>query len=466
MRKFTVVFAAVAALLLVSCSEPNKVVTQETTPPQRPNVLFILTDDQEKSTARYMQAVRNRLEAKGITLDRAYVTDPQCCPSRVSYLTGQYVHSHGVLTNSPPEGGYPVSRANGVDDSTVATWLHASGYKTALMGKYLNAYDEPRYVPPGWNKWVAYPYARQFHKRGKDTVSINGEVRYRDARVHESDYLASQAETFIRHSKNTPWFLMVSTKSPHKPYPVAMRHKGEYKNLKYPKDPAWNEADVSDKPPYIQALKRQPNTRHTNEIYRKRVRSVQAVDDLVRRLDKALESTSQSENTYVIFASDNGMENYDHRWATKGVPYENSINVPMVIRGPNVAQGEHREGIASNIDIAPTIAHWAGIDAPGADGRSLAPLLASDENPWRERILIENYVHDDYAAMRDANSLYVEYASGFKEFYDMRADPYQLENTLAGGGSAALIAGEGDVGDRFSALKGCAEESCRIAEND
>ena len=149
------------ALVLVVAVTQWGFLTVEATPrpalaqtPGPPNVVLILTDDQRFDTLKVMPEVQRLLVARGMTLRRAIVTNALCCPSRATILTGRYSHTTGVYANKGPYGGWPLFRAS--ESSTIATALHDVGYRTALIGKYINEYGgEAAYVPPGWDRWFA-----------------------------------------------------------------------------------------------------------------------------------------------------------------------------------------------------------------------------------------------------------------------------------------------------------------------
>jgi N-acetylglucosamine-6-sulfatase len=123
-----------------------------------PNFVVILTDDQDPDSLSVMGNVERDLAARGVTFDHAFASAPECCPSRLSLLTGQYIHNHGVISNEPPDGGHSAFKAN--DGNTLPVWLEDAGYRTGYVGKYLNGYgwdalgNDPTEVPPGWTYWA------------------------------------------------------------------------------------------------------------------------------------------------------------------------------------------------------------------------------------------------------------------------------------------------------------------------
>jgi N-acetylglucosamine-6-sulfatase len=461
-----IVLLLVVGIFSVSCGPWGVEIGQ-----QKPNILFILTDDQEPDSLQHMSAVQENLVDRGVIFDNSFVTTPQCCPSRATFLRGQYAHNHGVLENNPPSGGFEKFHETGRERSTVATWLNEAGYKTAYVGRYLNGYGQKsptRYVPPGWDEWWVRLGG---HIRRTYPVNENGEIKTYDRKDFsvDTDYFSHKAEGFVRGRENgdRPWFLVVGTSAPHKPSFAAKRHKDMFEDAQMPKAPSFNEADVSDKPEWVrkQRVLDEEGVAKAEEEWRQRQRSLQAVDDLVGHLVDALADTDQLDNTYVVYASDNGYLLYRHREHSKGAPYEEAIGVPLVVRGPGVPEGAVREQLVSNTDWAPTIADWAETQPPDfVDGRSFAPLLSEDPpTEWRERLLIEFFMRNrEFRGLRTPDGkTYVEYSTGERELYDLEEDPYQLESIHASVEQPLLIS----LHDRLEALEECSGEECRTAEN-
>jgi N-acetylglucosamine-6-sulfatase len=452
----------------------------------KPNIIFILTDDQDLETLAHMPRVQALLVKQGLTFRNSFVTMSLCCPSRSSILTGQYPHNHNILNNAPPLGGFVKFRDLGRESSTVATWLRTVGYRTALFGKYLNGYptaDNPTYVPPGWDGW----YGK--FERGPDIGDYFGYKLNENGRVvaygkapsdYLTDVLVEKAVAFIQSAagdRRQPIFLYFAPYAPHAegapngPPTPAPRHKGTLAHMTAPRSPSFNEADMSDKPSHIQG---RPvlNAKQIDELdheYRTRVESLLAVDEGVERILKALMERGELANSYIFFMSDNGYLLGQHRIPRgKNQPYEESIRVPLVVRGPGVPAGQSADHFALNIDFAPTIAELAGAPIrPSVDGRSLVPLLRGAKPPlanWRQDFLVESYTQPEapptvqsYFALRTQDTLYVEYASGERELYDLKADPYQLSSLHKVAGSERMKA----LSNRLSKLKSCDAKTCR-----
>ena len=167
---------ALMSLVLSSCGAQDSASQAVVLPMEnRPNILFILTDDLDSrlGTINYMQNVQDLIVSHGTSLENYFVTSPVCCPSRATTLRGQYTHNHGVYNNYAPDGGFEKFNVSKEEESTLAVWLQSAGYRTALMGKYLNNYpytDNREYVPPGWSEW--YSPAKKNAYDGYDYVLI------------------------------------------------------------------------------------------------------------------------------------------------------------------------------------------------------------------------------------------------------------------------------------------------------
>ncbi len=457
-------------------------------PPARPNIVLILTDDEDVAIHEFMPKTRALLERRGTRFENFFVSYAFCCPSRASILRGQYAHNTQVVGNELPYGGFEKLRQSGLEQSTVATWLQAAGYHTALVGKYINRYvPETDGVPPGWSDWFVGGNA---HPSYDYTLNENGRiVAYgREPEDYLNDVLTRQAVGVIEAAaaRQQPFFLYVSTYTPHSPAVAPPRHKGLFADLELPRPPAFDEADVSDKPfvvrkfPPLDAAA----TAWLEDEYRRRVQSLQAIDDMVEAIVGALEATGTLQQTYVVYTSDNGFHMGEHRMvAGKDTAYEEDIRVPMIVRGPGVAANATIDAMALNIDLAPTFADIAGLEPPGfVDGRSLLPLIDDPDRPWRQSFLIERrQLEEQFVALAEARGVtaeqldrhayldglrtpqwtYVEYGSGERELYDLTRDPHQLDNAIGRADPNLLAA----LSWRLAELAGCAGQSCRDLED-
>lgn len=440
--------------------------------PLRPNILFILSDDQRWDTTDathsptatpIMPRTRAELADSGLEFPNAYMTTPLCCPSRSSILRGSYAHRTGVYKNGGNNGG-----ADDFDDSsTVATWLQSAGYRTALIGKYLNGYPSlwtdpaPPYVPPGWTVWQGASAVSHFAPKFIEPDGLGGyhEVTYGPT-DYFSDLLREKAKTFITDSVNfgEPFFLYLAFKAPHLPQQPATRHEGKFQGIAPWRPPSYNEIDVSDKPAWVQALPNQ-NSAQLDQIRIDQLEMLQAVDEAIggstefgiTGIMEHLRTLGVADNTVVIYFADNGWFWGEHRLRAKTNPYEEAIRAPLLVRYPKLAPLARRESrFALNIDFASTFAELAGVGVPIAhDGVSLVRLFDGTAPSWRTDFLAEAWPGSHpYALVHEAQWKYTEIAtdpgnplSTFeKELYDLVADPYELHNLAALPEHAARIA--------------------------
>jgi N-acetylglucosamine-6-sulfatase len=462
--------ALATAFLPVGCAAEAQV-----TVPERPNILVVLTDDQPYYTTAQMPELQSGLVGRGVSFSRAFLVDPLCCPTRATILTGKYTHNHHIVSNALPDGGAKKFRQDSLEKDTVATRLDAAGYSSGLFGKYMNGYDG-KWIPPGWERWFAF--IGDINREETYNVKDEGRVRtFSRQKWHETDLVADRAARFIESHQEGPWFALVAPHAPHGPYGgsfVPDRHRHDFDGARRGAAdiPSFDEADISDKPFDAPRLS-VDEKREIQKAYEGKLEALQAVDDLVGRLLGKLESTGQLDNTYVVYLTDNGYLLGEHRLTEKGQPYEESIRTPLIIRGPGVPVGQTRGRLAADVDLAPTIAGWAGTDSSGYDGRSLAPLL-SDSPPqqWREALLIEHFIEEEgvpFSGVRTERYAYFERTrTEKKELYDLDTDRYELHNRFKSDQQnstppdPALVA---YLEGRLQALRDCKGEACRTAEN-
>lgn len=404
-------------------------------PADRPNIVFIVADDQRWDTMWAMPTVRSRLARRGTRFTNGFVVNSLCCPSRASILTGQYSHSNGVYRNNPPHGGFETFD----DTSTVATWLQKAGYRTALIGKYLNGYERAQgnaYVPPGWDRWVAFADRTRYYEY---TLNVDGRLERHgnEPDDYSTDVLADQAVAFIRDTEG-PIFLLFTPWAPHSMGIPPPRHEGTFPRLPVWRPANYDEPDVSDKPEWVRRLPRfTPDERTLLDEKRiNMLRTLPALDQAVDKVLDALQETGRLSNTLVVYTSDNGYSWGEHRWVNKQTAYEHDIRVPFVVRYDPLGSDPRTDPrFVLNVDLAPTAAQLAGVDPPDLDGRSLVPVLESTRGPWRQDFLIEHLQGDyplvpTYCALRTTRFTYVAYVTGEEELYDLRRDPLQLQNAL------------------------------------
>lgn len=422
-----------------------------------PNILFILTDDQtvEEFNANTMPYLMSEPGGKWVKFSNAMVNTPLCCPSRATILSGQYSRHHGVLNN------HKGRQLN--DSATVATWLNSAGYRTSLIGKYLNGYPfrnvPADYIPPGWDEWNAFKKEPGYYDY---TLNENGTaVTYGATNAdYSTDVLKRKALQFIDASTQ-PFFLYFAPYAAHDPYTPAQHYATAFSDLQMPRSPSFNELDVSDKPEWIRSrsLLTARGQQNQDRDRKSQYRTLLSVDDAIEEFFSTLSSRGILDNTVVVFMSDNGHLLGEHRVRTKVSEYEESHAVPMWIRvGSAIAKTEPK--LVSNVDLASTFTELAGVTPTiPQDGRSLVPLLDGSAAGWRHGVLLEwlgetavgkSSLAPPYYGVRTRAYKYVELSTAEKELYDLSVDPYEVHN-VAGDPAYAQI--QADLAAELASLK-------------
>jgi N-acetylglucosamine-6-sulfatase len=389
----------------------------------RPNILLIVSDDQRADTMAYMPLTKKRIFDQGVAFSNGFVTTSVCCPSRSSILTGMYAHQHGVHDNN-------IS----LTKTTIAERLHANGYYTGLIGKYLNSW---RYQSrPEFDYWVAgYGYH-------DPVLTVNGQ---RAVQPGYSTYiLRDHALDFFDRAdaEKKPFFLIWTPTAPHAPATPAPGDETRYPDLPLHRPPSYNEVDTSDKPVWLQqrASLTKSEMERIDTLRRKMLQSLASLDRSVDSLLTRLEEQGKLDNTLVVYLSDNGFYWGEHRLSTKGSLYEEAIKVPFALRYPPLARTPRVEPrLVANIDIAPTVLELAGIAVPPeVDGRSLVPLLKGTST-WRQELLVETWNQGLQVGLRTPRYLYVQSQWDKPELYDLQVDPFQLDNKASMTSYAAIV---------------------------
>ncbi|HET6871283.1 MAG TPA: sulfatase-like hydrolase/transferase [Solirubrobacteraceae bacterium] len=458
----------------------------------RPNIVFVLTDDLSSNLVRFMPHVL-AMERHGLTFKNYFVSDSLCCPSRASIFTGNFPHDTHVYGNFGTRGGFQAFHRRGEERHTFAVALRRAGYRTAMMGKYLNGYAQvvgqghvadgeatdvpPTYVPPGWNEWdvAGWGYPEFNYTLNEDGVLHRFGHKPND---YLTDVIARKGVQFIDGAarRHQPFFLELATFAPHSPYTPAPVDKHDFAGLKAPRPPNF---DVLPTDPPQWLAPHPPLTRkrlaRINWAFRRRVQAVQAVDRMIGQIELTLSSDGLSGSTYLVFSSDNGLHTGEYRLMPgKLTAFDTDIRVPLVVSGPGVKSDSTTPKMAENVDLARTFTALGGTRLAG-DGHSLKSLFEGHRAPqWRNAVLIEHEspplrVKDPdyqqpasgspttYEAMRTNSFLYVEYADGEREFYDLRADPFELHNIAASLTQRRLSRLHAEL----SALRGChGSKSC------
>lgn len=437
---------AAGSVLAASLTDDVPDATAQVSGGERPNVVVVQTDDMVMGDLRAMPKTRRLIQREGTRFNRYFATHPRCCPSRASYLTGQYSHNHGVQSNNAGTGG---GYYNLDHSETLPVWLSRQGYTTGHIGKYMNGYGarDRTEIPPGWDRWHGV-VAGEATKMYGYTLSENGEVVYYggDESDYQADVFADKAVDFIEESSvlSRPFFLSVNPTAPHvenkrtagpdiprNPRP-APRHFGSFGGVGMPKPPSYDEKDVSDKPSFVRMRRRLNRTQkqRIQKRYVSRLESLLAVDDAVGRIVKALEDGGELDDTAIVFVSDNGYFQGEHRIpGQKAQLYEEAVRVPLLIRGPGFPAGVTRRQLVGNVDLAPTILSLTGAESRGhaIDGTSLLPL-ARDPSRGRARDLLLDTGVGGATGVRTSRYSYIEHETGERELYDLGKDPYQLHS--------------------------------------
>ncbi len=426
----------------------------------RPNIVFVLVDDlrwDELGSAGHPFIKTpniDRIGKEGAIFRNAFMTTPLCSPSRASFLTGQYAHTHGITDN--------VDRSAASHQlATFPRLLHQSGYETAFIGKWhMGNDDTPR---PGFDRWVSF--------KGQGTYlnpDINEDGKAIKPSGYITDILNGYAVDFIKRPHNKPFLVYLAHKAIHpevaqkndgsvnladaERYIPAERHKNLYAGKPLPRRPNAMRAPAG-KPALLRQIGNLPRlgaeTGTRDEAILGRQRALMAIEDGVGEIFKALVETGQVDNTLLVFTSDNGYFYGEHGLSVeRRFAYEESIRMPLLVRYPKLIKpGTVRDEFALNIDLAPTLLSMAGVPVPSAmQGLSLVPLLKGQKTPWRNSFLIEYYsdkvfprvVRMGYKAVRNARWKYIRYLEleGMDELYDLKNDPYEMKNLINQPGAA------------------------------
>jgi N-acetylglucosamine-6-sulfatase len=448
---------------------------------KRPNIVVVMTDDQTVENMRVMRNVRRLLTNQGATFDQFIVSYALCCPSRATFMTGQYAHNHRVLSNKLPNGGYARFHAK----TALPVWLRDGGYYTAHVGKFLNGYGrkKPKQIPAGWDDWYTTVDPTTY-RYWNFTMNEDGKLaRHGNAmRDYITDLDSRRAVNIIerQETRKKPLYLQVDFLAPHSGSPVALddpprmltpepapRHRDRFVFERVPTPPSYDEEDVRDKPIGIRRRGRIEDyvAFAITEDYQQRLESLLSVDEAVAAIVRALERVGELDNTYIFFTSDNGFFQGEHRIPNgKVLPYEEALRVPLVIRGPGIQPGTVIKELTGNIDLAPTIAEMAQV-TPGriVDGVSLLELMKTGRWPVvRDDIVVEGGPFDkpsqEFTGLRTPRYQFSVYGNGEQELYDLEADPYELENRA---GDPAYAEVRAELAERLERLRFCSGVSCR-----
>lgn len=414
MKKALVGFVALLALALPAAA-------------QQPNIIIIMADDQSESLPiEAMPNVKNLIIDQGVRFTNSFADFSLCCPNRAAFLTGIGTHNHGIKTNDEGAGGgwdsYKPFEAN-----SLPVWLQAAGYRTALLGKYVNGYDGS-VKPVGWNRWLS-PLGYYGGLPNDD-----GTIIQLAPDVYGVDLIASEAVEFMQSSPQ-PYFMVLAVRPPHFGSGNMAEPAVRYANASCPaapRPPSFNEANVSDKPSWVKNLSSLSSSKIAaiNTRYCQAYRALLAVNDLV-----GVVVAAAGANDIICYVSDNGFFYGEHRIESGKVhAYEPSLRVPMACRGPGIPVGEARSQLVNTLDLTASIIDWAdAIPGRPLDGASLLPILADNSALWRGVIFFNADKKGDDSkkkatGVRTLTRKYVKYSDGFEELYDLALDPDELVN--------------------------------------
>lgn len=432
-----------------------------------------MTDDQTVGEMRGLPQTQRLIGNQGVSFDNFVTSFSLCCPSRTTFLTGQYAHNHGVTGNGTPVGGFPAFKAR----DTLPVWLQAEGYHTIQIGKFLNGYPSPSnrtLIPAGWDEWFGALDSTE-NSYFNYVVNQNGElVRYgTNNNDYKTDVYSRLASGAIERRAQAgpsadPFFMFLAFTAPHLPATPAPRDRGKYKGVKAPRAKSFNEADVSDKPSFIRKLPRFTQ-RRINKIdrnYRNRLQTLASVDRAVAKLMGELSSNGLLDETYVVFLSDNGFFFGQHRLAKgKYLPYTGSSRTPIQMRGPGIPRGVTSNALVANVDLAPTLLELSGATpSVPQDGESLLPFATNPGRKSADPILLEALSKDNpslgipFAGIQTERYKYVKYRNGEEELYDLGRDPGELRSAHR---SRSYRATKQALAAKLAQLRNCAGAACR-----
>jgi arylsulfatase A-like enzyme len=436
-----------AAAGLSSCTAPSR----------QPNILFVFADQHREAALgcsgdpNVRTPVFDAFAAEGIRLTAAQSSTPVCCPFRAGLMTGQYAHSHGMLSNQMPF--YP-------QVPCLAETFRNAGYRTGYIGKWHLNYPGPVDVKNGWvpndsrfgfDWWRMTPNGHSYY----DTSYFVGDDReLTRVDAYQPTVQTDQAVEFIEAAQDeTPWLLCMSWGPPHSPYKAPEEFHRHYDNITLPPNVPEGKARVLAKKatPHYYGL-------------------VESLDTEFGRLLHALDSRGMADNTIVVYTSDHGDMLGSHGYGFKRWPHAYSAQVPFLVRYPDaISGGRVIDAPMGTPDIYPTLAGLAGVTPPGGlDGMDYAPYFRSDVTTApREEVYMEmHYAYvpwPGWRAVRTREHLYARTADAPWLLFDALNDPYQLRNLVD---DPTARTGQRDLDARLTELMRQTGDSWDIALNE
>lgn len=446
--KFVVIILA-GMLAFTGCINRQKRATNQS----RPNIVFILTDDQawnvlgKDGRYTFMKTPNlDQLSREGLVFENAFVTTSLCSPSRACFMTGSYAHSNGVYINSysDPDPDVPL----------LPKVLQEAGYETAFLGKW--------HMKRGANPREGFDYWLSFDGQGKYIdPPLNENGREFIEKGYMTDILTDYAMRWIKKPREKPFCLFLWHKAVHAPFTPAPRDSDAFPNAMIPEydnwydtmegkpewlrrgwlygvhNKVWYESEGKPVPEKIEPRPWDPrNPRCMNYL-----RAMLAVDESMGNMRNCLEELNILDNTILVFGSDNGFFLGSHQRGDKRLMYEESIRIPLIVRYPELIKaGSKNSDMILNIDIAPTLIELAGAEVPAnMQGMSFVPLLKNENAEWRKSFMYE-YFQESYApgfvtatGVRNKKYKYIEYPdmiNDIDELYDLENDPGEMINLI------------------------------------
>ena len=457
MRMLMVLFSVLLAGALLGITPSGAQVP----PISHPNIVVLMTDDMRYDQMRFLPETTKLFP--GLRYTQAFYVQTLCCPSRTTFLTGMYPHNHRIQDNDRDPGADQIFRDGPYDDRALPVALDHAGYRTALIGKYLNGYGGD-YVPPGWDRWFAHTGGDSGVWKPTYYGSTEGHVT---SSTIDAETLAGKSEDFLSSSNPSPFFLLTTFHSPHPPVQMAPQYSDIYGGEGLPRTPEWNEEDVTDKPQWVQNLPpiSADRARTLDATWRQRARALRSVDDAIARIHAKLRDTGHLDDTYVFVLSDNGVSLGEHRRVGKTGAYDADARMPLLISGPGLPTAD-RNALVGMHDLSPTILDLTGVPPLlEPDGISFRPTFSGQG--IRKRLLIENASRlgsaPVYNAIRSRTRLFTDYYEiGQRELYyvDKDKDPHMLENSWQQAPSSLRT----ELYNRLQHLSSCRASTCHSAE--
>ncbi len=417
--------------------------------PTKPNIIFVLTDDQRYDEMGFLNPLLNTpnmdaIANEGVHFENAFVTTALCSPSRATILTGQYANTHGVIDNNAP-----------IREGTVffPSYLQQAGYNTSFIGKWHMGHTGSK-PQPGFDKWVSFTGQGHYNADLGNglTAMFNVDGKAVEQTGYITDELTDYAIDWLNSlDKDEPFFLYLSHKAVHAEFEPATRHAQQYagETVTLPDNMANTEENYRGKPRWV---KDQRSSWHGVDFpyhsirdvaaYKMQYhRTISAVDESLGRLRQWLIDNQLDENTIVILMGDNGFLFGEHGLIDKRNAYEESMRVPLIAVGPGFRGGKKVPEVVANLDIAPTVLDIAGIASPKHfQGRSFYSLSRGNDlvEPWASEFAYEYFWEYNFPqtpttfAIRTDRYKLIQYHGVWdqEELYDIVSDPREMNNLI------------------------------------